>query len=117
VHAVNNAAAALVHLATALAGRGREMVIARGEMVEIGDGFRLRDLLESTGARLREVGTTNRVTREDYARAVRPRTGMVLKVHPSNFVVQGFTSSVEPGELTGLASIFRASDASVCGRS
>lgn len=102
VHVVNNGAAALVLAATVLAGEGREMVIARGEMVEIGDGFRLPDLLESTGARLREVGTTNRVTREDYARAVGPRTGMILKVHPSNFVVQGFTSAVEPGELRGL---------------
>lgn len=102
VHVVNNGAAALVLAATALAGGGREMVIARGEMVEIGDGFRLPDLLESTGARLREVGTTNRVSREDYARAVGPNTGMILKVHPSNFVVQGFTSSVGPAELTGL---------------
>ena len=102
VHVVNNASAALVLTATALADGGREMVIARGEMVEIGDGFRLPDLLESTGARLREVGTTNRVTREDYARAVGPNTGMILKIHPSNFVVQGFTSSVGPEELTGL---------------
>lgn len=102
VHVVNNGAAALVLAATALAGGGREMVIARGEMVEIGDGFRLPDLLESTGARLREVGTTNRVSREDYARAVGPDTGMILKIHPSNFVVQGFTSSVGPAELTGL---------------
>ncbi|GAB2927990.1 L-seryl-tRNA(Sec) selenium transferase [Rhodococcus aerolatus] len=102
VHVVGNGAAALVLAATALAGGGREMVIARGEMVEIGDGFRLPDLLESTGARLREVGTTNRVTREDYARAVGPSTGMILKIHPSNFVVQGFTSSVDVGELRGL---------------
>ena len=63
-------------------------------MVEIGDGFRLPDLLESTGARLREVGTTNRVHLADYADAVGPDTGMILKVHPSNFVVTGFTSSV-----------------------
>ena len=101
VHVVNNGAAALVLVATALAA-GREIVIARGEMVEIGDGFRLPELLESTGARLREVGTTNRVTRADYAAAVGPQTGFVLKVHPSNFLVTGFTSSVEPGELRGL---------------
>ncbi len=100
-HVVGNGAAALVLAATALAA-GREIVIARGEMVEIGDGFRLPDLLVSTGARLREVGTTNRVTRADYADAVGPDTGMVLKVHPSNFVVQGFTSSVGPAQLTGL---------------
>ncbi len=101
VHVVNNGAAALVLAATALAV-GREIVIARGEMVEIGDGFRLPDLLESTGARLREVGTTNRVTRADYADAVGPDTGFVLKVHPSNFVVQGFTSSVGPDQLHDL---------------
>lgn len=101
VHVVNNGAAALVLAATALAAGG-EIVIARGEMVEIGDGFRLPDLLESTGARLREVGTTNRVHRDDYAAAVGPDTGMILKVHPSNFVVTGFTSSVPAGELTGL---------------
>ena len=93
VHVTNNGAAALILAATALAA-GREIVIARGEMVEIGDGFRLPDLLESTGARLREVGTTNRVHRADYADAVGPDTGMILKVHPSNFVVTGFTSSV-----------------------
>ncbi len=101
VHVVNNGAAALVLAATALAA-DREIVIARGEMVEIGDGFRLPDLLVSTGARLREVGTTNRVTRDDYAAAVGPATGMVLKVHPSNFVVRGFTSAVPVAALAGL---------------
>ncbi|WP_432571685.1 L-seryl-tRNA(Sec) selenium transferase [Kineococcus sp. SYSU DK005] len=101
VHVVNNGAAALVLAATALAA-GREVVVSRGEMVEIGDGFRLPDLLVSTGARLREVGTTNRTTRADYAAAVGPDTGMVLKVHPSNFVVTGFTAGVEPAGLTGL---------------
>jgi L-seryl-tRNA(Ser) seleniumtransferase len=101
VHVANNGAAALVLAATALAA-GREIVIARGEMVEIGDGFRLPDLLESTGARLREIGTTNRVHRADYAAAVGPDTGMILKVHPSNFVVSGFTSSVPTAELAGL---------------
>ncbi|MGY1770766.1 L-seryl-tRNA(Sec) selenium transferase [Blastococcus sp. SYSU D00813] len=90
---VNNCAAALALVATAL-GQGRELVIARGELVEIGDGFRIPELLESTGARLREVGTTNRVTAEDYTRALGPDTGAVLKVHPSNFVVRGFTRSV-----------------------
>ncbi|HEY2192659.1 MAG TPA: L-seryl-tRNA(Sec) selenium transferase [Actinomycetospora sp.] len=101
VHVTNNGAAALVLAATALAA-GREIVIARGEMVEIGDGFRLPDLLVSTGARLREVGTTNRVHPRDYADAVGPDTGMILKVHPSNFVVTGFTSSVPTAELVGL---------------
>ncbi|SCF12741.1 L-seryl-tRNA(Sec) selenium transferase [Micromonospora viridifaciens] len=93
VHVVNNGAAALVLAATALAA-GREIVVSRGELVEIGDGFRLPDLLQSTGARLREVGTTNRTTLADYAAALGPQTGFVLKVHPSNFVVTGFTSAV-----------------------
>ncbi|MGH3771288.1 MAG: L-seryl-tRNA(Sec) selenium transferase, partial [Pseudonocardiaceae bacterium] len=101
VAVVNNGAAALVLAATALAA-GREIVLARGEMVEIGDGFRIPELLESTGARLCEVGTTNRVTREDYAAVIGPPTGFVLKVHPSNFRVTGFTSSVPVAELTGL---------------
>jgi L-seryl-tRNA(Ser) seleniumtransferase len=101
VHVVNNGAAALVLAATVLAA-GREIVVSRGELVEIGDGFRLPDLLVCTGARLREVGTTNRTSLADYAAAVGPDTGFVLKVHPSNFVVRGFTSAVGIGELTGL---------------
>ena len=98
---VNNGAAAVVLAATALA-QGREIVVSRGELVEIGDGFRLPDLLVSTGARLREVGTTNRTHLADYAAAVGPDTGFVLKVHPSNFVVSGFTSAVDVGELATL---------------
>lgn len=101
VHVVNNGAAALVLAATVLA-QGREIVVSRGELVEIGDGFRLPDLLVSTGARLREVGTTNRTSRDDYAAVVGPETGFVLKVHPSNFVVRGFTRAVPVAELTGL---------------
>jgi L-seryl-tRNA(Ser) seleniumtransferase len=101
VHVVNNNAAALVLVATALAA-GREIVISRGELVEIGDGFRIPDLLASTGARLREVGTTNRTSVRDYADAVGPLTGFVLKVHPSNFRIEGFTGSAEVPELTGL---------------
>ncbi|MEU6037262.1 L-seryl-tRNA(Sec) selenium transferase [Actinomadura sp. NPDC047616] len=100
-HVVNNGAAALVLAATALAA-GKEIVLSRGEMVEIGDGFRIPDLLVSTGARLREVGTTNRTSPADYAAAVGPGTGFVLKVHPSNFLMTGFTSSVDVGELAGL---------------
>ncbi len=90
---VNNGAAALVLAATALAA-GREIVVSRGELVEIGDGFRIPDLIASTGARLREVGTTNRTHLSDYRAAVGPETGFVLKVHPSNFTVRGFTSAV-----------------------
>ncbi len=70
--------------------------------MEIGDGFRLPDLLESTGARLREVGTTNRTSLADYRAALSDRTGFVLKVHPSNFVVTGFTAGVEAAELATL---------------
>jgi L-seryl-tRNA(Ser) seleniumtransferase len=101
VHVVNNGAAALVLVATALAA-GKEIVVSRGELVEIGDGFRLPDLLESTGARLREVGTTNRTTLADYRAALGDATGFVLKVHPSNFVVTGFTAGVGPEELAEL---------------
>jgi L-seryl-tRNA(Ser) seleniumtransferase len=101
VHVVNNGAAALVLVATALAA-GREIVVSRGELVEIGDGFRLPDLLASTGARLREVGTTNRTSLADYEAVVGPDTGFVLKVHPSNFVVTGFTSAVPVASLAGL---------------
>jgi L-seryl-tRNA(Ser) seleniumtransferase len=101
VHVVNNGAAALVLAATALAS-GKEILVSRGELVEIGDGVRLPDLLQSTGARLREVGTTNRTALRDYVRALGQETGFVLKVHPSNFVMRGFTSSVGVSELAGL---------------
>jgi L-seryl-tRNA(Ser) seleniumtransferase len=77
-------------------------VLSRGEMVEIGNGFRIPDLLVSTGARLREVGTTNRVTLADYAAAVGPDTGFVLKLHPSNFLVSGFTAAVPADRLASL---------------
>ena len=99
---VTNGAAALVLATTALAG-AREVVISRGEFVEIGAGFRLSDLMESTGARLREVGTTNRTHLSDYEAALGPETGCILKVHPSNFRVDGFTSSVPLRELRSLA--------------
>nr|WP_211177522.1 L-seryl-tRNA(Sec) selenium transferase [Pseudonocardia acidicola] len=99
-HLANNGAAALALVATALAA-GREIVIARGELVEIGDGFRIPDLLTSTGARLREIGTTNRVHVADYADAIGPDTAFILKVHPSNFLISGFTRAVGISELTG----------------
>ncbi|ODT95992.1 MAG: L-seryl-tRNA(Sec) selenium transferase [Pseudonocardia sp. SCN 72-86] len=101
-HLVNNGAAALALVATGLAA-GREIVVARGELVEIGDGFRIPDLLMSTGARLREVGTTNRVHPRDYASVLGPDTGLILKVHPSNFTISGFTKSVDVAELAALA--------------
>jgi L-seryl-tRNA(Ser) seleniumtransferase len=101
VHVVNNNAAALLLTALALAP-GKEIVLSRGELVEIGDGFRIPELLASTGARLREVGTTNRTSLRDYAEAIGPDTGFVLKVHPSNFHVTGFTSAVSVSELKDL---------------
>ncbi|GAA1915194.1 L-seryl-tRNA(Sec) selenium transferase [Nocardioides marmoribigeumensis] len=101
VHVVNNGAAALALVACAL-GAGREVVIARGELVEIGDGFRIPDLVQSLGVRLVEVGTTNRVRLADYEAAIGPDTAFVLKVHPSNFTVEGFTSSVDVSALATL---------------
>ncbi|WP_027862332.1 L-seryl-tRNA(Sec) selenium transferase [Marmoricola sp. URHB0036] len=101
VHVVNNGAAALSLVTCALA-RDRTVVVARGELVEIGDGFRIPELLESVGARLREVGTTNRVRLEDYARALDDSTAFVLKVHPSNFRIEGFTSEVAVADLATL---------------
>lgn len=95
---VNNGAAALVLATTALAS-GREIIVSRGELIEIGAGFRLPDLIASTGARLREVGTTNRTHLADYLDAIGPDTGVILKVHPSNFRVDGFTSAVTIAQL------------------
>ncbi|MFL6084635.1 MAG: L-seryl-tRNA(Sec) selenium transferase [Mycobacterium sp.] len=100
-HVVNNNAAALLLTAMTLAP-GKEIVLSRGELIEIGDGFRIPELLESTGSRLREVGTTNRTHLRDYADAIGPDTGFVLKVHPSNFHVTGFTSAVPVAELATL---------------
>jgi L-seryl-tRNA(Ser) seleniumtransferase len=98
---VNNNAAALVLAATALAS-GREIIISRGELIEIGDRFRLPDLLTSTGARLKEVGTTNRTSAEDYQQAITDDTGFILKVHPSNYRVEGFTRQASLAELAAL---------------
>ncbi len=98
---VNNGGAALV-LATTTLAAGREVIISRGEMVEIGAGFRLADLIQSTGVRIREVGSTNRTTVADYADAVGPDTAAVVKIHPSNFQIAGFTSSVTVRELASL---------------
>jgi L-seryl-tRNA(Ser) seleniumtransferase len=98
---VNNGAAALVLATTALAA-GAEVVVSRGELIEIGAGFRLPDLIASTGARLHEVGTTNRTHLKDYAAAIGPQTGCVLKVHQSNFRVVGFTTAVGLPDLKAL---------------
>ncbi|MEO3761666.1 L-seryl-tRNA(Sec) selenium transferase [Mycobacterium sp. B14F4] len=101
VHVVNNNAAALLLTAMTLAP-GKEIVVSRGELIEIGDGFRLPALMESTGSRIREVGTTNRTHPSDYADAIGPDTGFILKVHPSNYAVSGFTSAVSVRELSVL---------------
>ncbi|GGJ95425.1 L-seryl-tRNA(Sec) selenium transferase [Pilimelia anulata] len=100
-HVVNNNAAALALTAAALAA-GREIVVGRGELVEIGDGFRLPDLLTAAGARLREVGTTNRTRAADYAAALGPDTALILKVHPSNFRQTGFVAEASVAELAAL---------------
>jgi L-seryl-tRNA(Ser) seleniumtransferase len=101
VHVVNNGAAALL-LAIATLAHGREVIICRGELIEIGDGFRLPDLVTAAGGRIREVGTTNRTSLDDFATAVGPDTGCILKVHPSNYRVEGFTRSIEVRDLAGL---------------
>ena len=97
---VNNGAAALALATTALAGTD-EVILSRGELIEIGAGFRLPELITSTVARLREVGTTNRTHLADYTAALGPATGCVLRVHTSNYRVIGFTSEVAIAELAG----------------
>jgi L-seryl-tRNA(Ser) seleniumtransferase len=99
---VNNCAAAVLLMLTALA-KGKEVIVGRGELVEIGGGFRMPDVMRLSGARLVEVGTTNRTRPEDYAAAITPKTVAILKVHASNFQVVGFTESVEIEPLAGVA--------------
>lgn len=101
---VNNCAAALVlALRHFTRGTRREVIISRGELVQIGGGFRIPEILEASGARLREVGTTNRTSISDYARALGPDSALVLKVHRSNFYMEGFVESPSTRELASLA--------------
>jgi L-seryl-tRNA(Ser) seleniumtransferase len=100
--ALNNCAAAVLLAAAALAGPGREVVVSRGQLIEIGGGFRIPEVVGQAGARLVEVGTTNRTRLGDYAAALGERTGVILRAHPSNFRTVGFTEEVEIEALCGL---------------
>src|SRR5208283_4275639 len=98
---VNNCAAAVLVVLAALA-RGGEVIVSRGELIEIGDGFRIPEIMEQSGAILREVGTTNRTRIADYENAINEKTRVLLRVHPSNFQVTGFTEKPEVAELIRL---------------
>lgn len=100
---VNNGAAAVYLALHELAGQGGEVIVSRGELIEIGDGFRIPEIMERSGAKLVEVGTTNRTRIDDYRRALTPATRLLMRVHPSNFRVQGFTARPSLKELAELS--------------
>ena len=99
---VNNCAAAVLVTLAALA-RGGEVIVSRGELIEIGDGFRIPEIMEQSGAILREVGTTNRTRLADYENTIHEKTRLLLRVHPSNFTVTGFTDKPSLEDLVGLS--------------
>src|SRR5438477_527461 len=98
----NNGAAAVLLALAALAAK-REVIVARGELVEIGGGFRIPDVLARSGAKLVEVGTTNRTYVRDYANAITEKTGAILRVHASNFALRGFVAKAASPDLASLA--------------
>jgi L-seryl-tRNA(Ser) seleniumtransferase len=100
---VNNCAAALVLIVRHFTQKRNEVIISRGELVQIGGGFRIGEILESSGAKLREVGATNKTTLADYARAIGKQTALILKVHRSNFFMSGFVESPPTADLAALA--------------
>jgi L-seryl-tRNA(Ser) seleniumtransferase len=99
---VNNCASALILSLSALA-RGREVIVSRGELVEIGGSFRVPDIMQRSGASLEEVGTTNRTHIDDYVRAITPRTGAIAKIHRSNFRIEGFVAEADVRSLAPIA--------------
>ena len=100
---VNNCAAALILILRHFTSRKPEVIISRGELIQIGGGFRIPDILETSGAKLREVGTTNKTSLDDYADAIGSETGLILKVHRSNFFMSGFVESPSISEIAALA--------------